>query len=241
MTELIRSGRIQPQDAARIGAQIGSEQAGAAQNSPAISLRNVTEGAQPVTFDVLAYMAPGMALMFLMFTVSNGGRTLLAEQRQGTLPRLLVTPISTTQVLGGKVFGIYLTGVAQMVILVAASSLLFSLKWGDFASVLVLILAAVVGAVGWGMLITSLAKTPGQVSSDRIGSHAHLWHPGWQLYQSGKYAALAAVGQQDYAECLGVGRVHHSGFGRWAEADPGAGAGPDRYGCYPFFHRGGRD
>ena len=172
MTELIRSGRIQPQDAARIGAQIGSAQAGAAQTSPAISLRNVTEGAQPVTFDVLAYMAPGMALMFLMFTVSNGGRTLLAEQRQGTLPRLLVTPISTAQVLGGKVFGIYLTGVAQMVILVAASSLLFSLKWGDFASVLVLILAAVVGAVGWGMLITSLAKTPGQVSS--VGSAVML-------------------------------------------------------------------
>ena len=172
VTELIRSGRIQVQDAARIGAQIGSEQAGAAQNSPAISLKNVTQGDQPVTFDVLAYMAPGMALMFLMFTVSNGGRTLLAEQRQGTLPRLLVTPISTAQVLGGKVFGIYLTGVAQMLILVAASSLLFSLKWGDFVSVLVLVLAAVIGAVGWGMLITSLAKTPGQVSS--IGSAVML-------------------------------------------------------------------
>jgi ABC-2 type transport system permease protein len=38
--------------------------------------------------------------------------------------------------------------------------------------VLVLVLAAVVGAVGWGMLITALAKTPGQVSS--IGSAVML-------------------------------------------------------------------
>jgi len=111
-------------------------------------------------------------LMFLMFTVNNGGRTLLAEQRQGTLPRLLVAPVSTAQVLSGKVFGIYLTGVAQMLILIAASTLLFSLKWGDLLGVLVLVLAAVAGAVGWGMLITALARTPGQVSS--IGSAVML-------------------------------------------------------------------
>ena len=172
VTELVRSGRIQAQDAAQMAAQIGAAQAGAAQESPAITLKNVTAGPQPITFDVLAYMAPGMALMFLMFTVSNGGRTLLAEQRQGTLPRLLVAPISTAQVLGGKVFGIYLTGVAQMLILIVASTLLFSLKWGDLLGVLVLVLAAVVGAVGWGMLITALAKTPGQVSS--IGSAVML-------------------------------------------------------------------
>jgi ABC-2 type transport system permease protein len=168
VNELIRSGRIQAQDAAKAAAQIGAAEAGVGQESPAIALKNVTAGSQPVTFDVLAYMAPGMALMFLMFTVSNGGRTLLAEQRQGTLPRLLVAPVSTAQVLSGKVFGIYLTGVAQMLILILASTLLFSLKWGDLLGVLVLVLAAVAGAVGWGMLITALAKTPGQVSS--IGS-----------------------------------------------------------------------
>ena len=172
VTELLRSGRIQAQDAGSIGAQFSAAQAASPQDSPAIGLKNVTNGSQAVTFDVLAFMAPGMALMFLMFTVSNGGRTLLAEQRLGTLPRLLVTPISTTQVLGGKVFGIYLTGVAQMLILIGASTLFFSLQWGDLLGVLVLVLAAVLGAVGWGMLITSLAKTPGQVAS--VGSAVML-------------------------------------------------------------------
>ena len=172
VTGLLTSGRIGPQDAARIGAQIAAGQDAASQDNPAITLKNVTNGSKPVTFDVLAFMAPGMALMFLMYTVSNGGRTLLAEQRRGTLPRLLVTPISTTQVLGGKVLGIYLTGVAQMLILIIASSLFFSLKWGDLLGVLVLVLAAVAGAVGWGMLITSLAKTPGQVAT--IGSAVML-------------------------------------------------------------------
>ena len=128
--------------------------------------------ARRLQFDVLAYMAPGMALMFLMFTVANGGRTLLAERTQGTLSRLLTSPTTASQVLEGKVLGTYLTGVVQMLILILASTLLFQLKWGDPLAVLVLVLAAVLGAVGWGMLITALARTPGQVSA--IGSAVML-------------------------------------------------------------------
>jgi ABC-2 type transport system permease protein len=172
VTQLINNGLIQAQDAARIGGEIGARQANAAGSSMAITLKNVTNSGEAVKFDVLAYMAPGMALMFLMFAVSNGGRTLLTERAQGTLPRLLVSPTSTSQVLGGKVFGIYLTGVAQMLILILTSTLLFRLSWGDPFGVLILVLAAVIGAVGWGMLITALAKTPGQVSA--VGSAVML-------------------------------------------------------------------
>lgn len=164
--QLLIQGLIAPTDAARIGAEVGIGQADA--KISAITLvSNVAEG-EAVRFDVLAYMAPGMALMFLMYTASNGGRVLMIERQMGTLPRLLMSPTSAFQVLAGKVLGIYLTGVAQMLILIGASTLLFRLHWGDALGVLALTLASVAGAVGWGMLITALAKTPGQVSA--IGS-----------------------------------------------------------------------
>lgn len=168
VTQLIQSGLIAPQDAAKVGSEIGIAQAQTVSNSQAIALKGSIESAPPIEFNPLAYMAPGMALMFLMFTVSNGGRTLLAENIHGTLPRLLAAPVTTTQVLGGKLLGIYLTGVVQMLILILGSTLLFRLQWGDPPAVLVLVLVAVWGAVGWGMVITSLAKTPAQVSN--IGS-----------------------------------------------------------------------
>ncbi|HEY3344328.1 MAG TPA: ABC transporter permease, partial [Anaerolineaceae bacterium] len=140
VTQLIGQGLIQPQAAAQIGAEIGTRQGNTPGQSPAITLQTDTSGGGVVTFDALAYMAPGMALMFLMFTVSNGGRSLLAERNQGTLPRLLVTPTRTSQVLGGKLFGIFLTGVAQMLILITASAMLFQLNWGSPLPVLVLVL-----------------------------------------------------------------------------------------------------
>ena len=136
--------------------------------STALTLKTDKEGAQAVEFDLLAFFAPGMALMFLMYTVSYGGRLILAERAQGTLPRLLTSPTSTIQFLGGKVLGVFFMGVAQVGILIVASALFFQVKWGDPLGVVVLILAAVFAATGWGMVITAFARTPAQVAS--IGS-----------------------------------------------------------------------
>ncbi len=170
--QMIVSGRIQPQEAEAAGEEMGQRLLTASNDvTMAITLNTTTEG-EEVEFDVLAYLAPGMALMFLMYTVSYGGRSILAEKSQGTLPRLLVSPTNSTQILGGKVFGIFLTGTAQMLVLIGTTSLLFQLKWGDPLAVIALVLAAVFGATGWGMLITAVARTPGQVAS--IGSAAML-------------------------------------------------------------------
>jgi len=164
--QLMASGVLTPQNA-------GSEARSLFQNldesqATAITLKTNTEGAEAIEFDILAYMAPGMALLFLMYTVSYGGRSILAERSQGTLPRMLVSPTNTSQILSGKVLGIFFTGVAQVGILILASSMFFGVKWGDISGVIALILATVFGATGWGMLITALARTPAQIGS--IGS-----------------------------------------------------------------------
>jgi ABC-2 type transport system permease protein len=165
--QLIENGLIEISDAPRIGRDIGLRQAEADVTS-AIKLNTVGGEGTTIKFDVLAYMAPGMAMMFLMYVVSNGGRTILRERDAGTLPRLLISPTTVTQVLGGKVLGIFLTGVAQMGILIGASALLFRLNWGNPFAVVLLVLASVTGAVGWGLLITAASKTQGQVGA--IGS-----------------------------------------------------------------------
>jgi len=174
ITQLLASGRIQPQDANQVGEEMGERLQSAAVNgeTTAITLNTSTSEQETNEFNALAYFAPGMALMFLMFTVSYGGRSILAEKAEGTLPRLLVSPTSSMQVLGGKVFGIFLMGAAQMLILIGASTLFFGLDWGNTASVILLVAAAVFGATGWGLLITALARTPAQIGS--VGSAVML-------------------------------------------------------------------
>jgi ABC-2 type transport system permease protein len=165
VTQMLAAGLITPDQINTIAMEMGQRQANLVDEDPAIRLNSAESGQESQDFNPMAYMAPGLALMFLMFTVSNGGRSILAERALGTLPRLLVSPTNSAQVLIGKIFGVYLTGVAQMLILILASSLIFGIQWGDPLGVLVLILVAVFGATGWGILITALARTPGQVSS----------------------------------------------------------------------------
>jgi len=172
ITRLLESGLITPEQAAAVGMSVGSELAQNAGTRSSITLNNITGEGTPVEFDILAYMAPGMALMFLMFTVTYGGRSLLVENRQGTLARILVSPTTTAEVMGGKMTGIFLTGVMQLFILIGGTSLLFSLEWGDPLAVVALMLSAAFAATGWGMIIAAILKTPGQVAS--VGSAVML-------------------------------------------------------------------
>jgi ABC-2 type transport system permease protein len=170
IVQLISHGLLNPQNAAAEAQRVFQHVDQA--ESTAITLKTDKEGADAVEFDLLAYFAPGMALMFLMYTVSYGGRSILAERAQGTLPRLIISPTQTVQVLGGKVLGIFFMGLAQVGILILASSIFFQVKWGDPLGIAALILAAVFGAAGWGMLITAFSRTPAQVGS--IGSAVML-------------------------------------------------------------------
>jgi ABC-2 type transport system permease protein len=163
--QLLRSGLAAPQDVAQLAAQIGQEQASLA-GSPLIRVqRSDAAASQSNDFNPLLLLAPGMALVFLMFTVSLGSRSILVERRDGTLARMLSTATGGGSILVGKISGVYLVGAAQMFILILASVLLFRLRWGDPLGVVALVLAAVVGASGWGLLLAAVAKTPNQVAN----------------------------------------------------------------------------
>jgi ABC-2 type transport system permease protein len=193
ITQLIMSGAVSPQAMAQIGSEIGmraGEQA-AQDTSTKLTVHYVGASNNSGGFDWMAYMAPSMAVLFLMFTVSLGARSVLAERQWGTLQRLLISPTSPPQVLGGKLSGIFFTGLAQMVILILFSAVIFGVRWGAPVALIGLIVATVFAASGWGALLAAYAKSPGQAMS--LGSMMAL-----------VFAGLAGnfVPRQNYPEFL---------------------------------------
>jgi ABC-2 type transport system permease protein len=81
------------------------------------------------------------------------------------LQRLLTSPTSPAQVLGGKLSGIFLTGLAQMAILIVFSAVFFGVRWGSPVALIGLIVATVFAASGWGALLAAYSKSPGQAMS----------------------------------------------------------------------------
>lgn len=163
---LMQEGLVQPQEAYALGWEIGGRMAAQGETLSLINIDRGDEASESTEFNPLALIAPSMAVLFLMYTVTSvGGRSILSERDEGTLPRMLSTPSNTAQILGGKVIGVLFVGIAQMGILILASNLIFQLKWGDPLAIAVLIITSVIGASGWGILLAAVAKTPAQVSS----------------------------------------------------------------------------
>ncbi|MGB1250158.1 MAG: ABC transporter permease [Candidatus Promineifilaceae bacterium] len=116
-------------------------------------------------FNVLAILVPGMALFFLMYTATLGGRGILMERIGGTLARMQTTPTSAGEILGGKVVGVILTGIAQVSILVIVSTILYGIRWGNGLGVVLLVVSAAVAAAGWGILFASASQNLDQLTA----------------------------------------------------------------------------
>jgi ABC-2 type transport system permease protein len=162
--QLIASGLVPAQQAAQAANQIRIKLV----NDPSVLqslVLNTKQASASGETNLLMYLAPGFALLFLMYTVSLGGKSLLTERQEGTLTRLMTTPIHSSQVLVGKMTGTYMIGLAQMTILIGASAMLLGLTWGDPLALVVLLVTAVAAATGWGMLLAALSSTPNQVST----------------------------------------------------------------------------
>ena len=111
------------------------------------------------------FYAASMAIFFLFFTAMFGPLSLLGERRGGTLPRLVAAPIAPWSIVLGKALGSFVMAVVAMAVLVIASSVLLRASWGDPLAVALLVLAAVVAAMGITALITTLSRTEEQAGS----------------------------------------------------------------------------
>ncbi|NUM46100.1 MAG: ABC transporter permease [Anaerolineales bacterium] len=114
-------------------------------------------------FNLLNYFVPSMAIFFLMFAVFDGTQSILEEERDGTLHRMMSTPTSHSAIILGKIGGVFLTGILQFVVLVVVSGVAFSVDWGnDPAGMTLLVLGTVSAATSLGAFIASFARTVNQ-------------------------------------------------------------------------------
>lgn len=115
--------------------------------------------------DTKTYLAAGMAVFFLMFTVQFGISSLIEERSEGTLSRLLAAPVRRSSIVVGKLLTSVGLGVMSLTVLVVATSLLLGASWGNPVGVAMLIVAGVLAATGITSVVASLAKTAEQAGS----------------------------------------------------------------------------
>jgi ABC-2 type transport system permease protein len=122
-----------------------------------------TTAARGEDISTLAYYSGAMSVMFLMFGSMFGAFSLVRERDNWTLPRMLMTPTSRTEVLGGKMLGVFLVGLVQFAVLFAFTSAM-GVKWGDLFAIALVATSTVTAATGLAVFIAAVAKTVRAVS-----------------------------------------------------------------------------
>jgi ABC-2 type transport system permease protein len=161
-------------------------------------------------------MAAGMAMFFLFFTVQFGITGLLEERSLGTLPRLLAAPVPPLTVLAGKLLTSILVGLASMVTLVFATTLLLGARWGDPWGVALLVVAGVLAATGIMALAAAPARAPEQAQQWQTVIAITLGALGGAFFPTAQAGGLVAA--------LGLISPHQWFLRGLAELSGGAGA-----------------
>jgi ABC-2 type transport system permease protein len=123
---------------------------------PFVSVTNEVAGGR--VLDGVTFLAVGMSIFFLFFSVQNGVVEILEERRDGTFARLLSAPVSRASVMVGKLTSAAVTGLISMGVLVVATTFLLDANWGPVAGVVGLSVGAVAAAMGLGAVVATFSK-----------------------------------------------------------------------------------
>ncbi len=135
----------------------------AARTGSPVSLEDVSASTRQL--DATTYMAAGMSVFFLFFTVSFGVSGLLEEKRIGTMHRLLAAPIPQHSIIAGKALTSFCLGIVSMTVLVIATTALLGAEWGHPLGVAALVVAVVFSAMGILAVVAATAKTQDQAGN----------------------------------------------------------------------------
>jgi ABC-2 type transport system permease protein len=143
--------------AGRSGVPVAPEEV-AALSASAPAAVSVTDARFEDGYSLMAFFAPGMAMIFLFFVMGAAARSVLTERREGTLPRMLAGPASIRGILLGKTLAVITLGLTGMLTVWGITSVGFGVDWGDPLGVALVILGAVIAVAGISLVITGLAR-----------------------------------------------------------------------------------
>ena len=115
--------------------------------------------------NVLDYIAPALlATLALFFGFLLTGISFLRERSQGTMERLMASPVSRMDIVLGYLFGFFLFALLQTLIILLFTIYVLDVNYyGDLWQIFVFQIIVIIGAVNLGIFISTFARNEFQV------------------------------------------------------------------------------
>jgi ABC-2 type transport system permease protein len=104
--------------------------------------------------------SPGMLINFILFSLTTAGVALIVERKNFTLMRLMTTRVRRSELIAGKILGMFVLTFIQQIILIGIGQFLFGVDYlRDPAALLLMMIALSTVASTLGLLLASLLRT----------------------------------------------------------------------------------
>jgi ABC-2 type transport system permease protein len=112
------------------------------------------------------FIIPGLAAVIMMsITCVMTALSISKEKETGTMEQLFSTPISSGELLIGKLLPYLAVGLVDMALIVGAGVLIFNVPFrGSYLTLLFAALIFLVGTLSWGLFISVISKSQLQAS-----------------------------------------------------------------------------
>jgi len=163
------------------------------QNALTLALKELSNPTLTVTaekatqlnvLDGTSQSSPGNLVTFGLVTLLATAIVFVEERNNGTLKRLVASPLSKPTILAGKTLGPLLVGIIQMAVLILAGQLIFGVQWGRSPLALIMVVLAFdLAAVSIGIFLSTVVRTSDQAvgimiaASMAMGALGGAWWP----------------------------------------------------------------
>ncbi len=111
---------------------------------------------------VISYYSPGMAIFFLLFTISYTARSFFVDRSQGLIERMRAAPVRPVEILLGKAISVFVYGVVSLATIGVVTTAAFGADWGAPLPAALLGLVLVFSVICLTALVIGLARTQRQ-------------------------------------------------------------------------------
>jgi ABC-2 type transport system permease protein len=118
------------------------------------------------SLSAIQYYSAAMLVMYILFVALLGTTSIIEERENKTLLRLMSTTVKKSTILSGKLLGLVFLGIVDVLILMLFTRLAFGVDWGNsLGGLIILSLAMIFAASGFGMFIATIFKSSKAVNS----------------------------------------------------------------------------
>ena len=154
----------------------------------------VIEAPEGGSLDAAVHWGPALGAFFVLLGIGHAAHRQVEDRQRGITGRMASTPAGVAPVIVGRALAATAVGCLSLLVMAAATGLLFGRPWGPWPQLVVVAAATALAIAGVGAVIAAVVRSPGGAQSLTAAVTFGLAIAGGTFSPSGTQTAWAWAG-----------------------------------------------